>query len=116
MARTAEKKFQIAQRAYRDALEYGIPARELFFDTLALPISTGIEEDRVNGKETIESIRMIRENLPGCHIMLGVSNVSFGLNPAARVTLELGVSPRGHAGGVGWGHRQCRQDSAPGQN
>jgi 5-methyltetrahydrofolate--homocysteine methyltransferase len=88
MARTAEKKFQIAQRAYRDALEYGIPARELFFDTLALPISTGIEEDRVNGKETIESIRMIRENLPGCHIMLGVSNVSFGLNPAARVTLN----------------------------
>jgi 5-methyltetrahydrofolate--homocysteine methyltransferase len=88
MARTAEKKFQIAQRAYRDALEYGIPARELFFDTLALPISTGIEEDRVNGKETIEAIQMIRENLPDCHIMLGVSNVSFGLNPAARVTLN----------------------------
>ncbi|MFZ4639209.1 MAG: methionine synthase [Nodosilinea sp.] len=88
MARSAEKKFQIAQRAYRDALEYGIPARELFFDTLALPISTGIEEDRVNGKETIESIRRIRENLPGCHIMLGVSNVSFGLNPVARVTLN----------------------------
>jgi 5-methyltetrahydrofolate--homocysteine methyltransferase len=88
MARSAEKKFQIAQRAYRDALEYGIPARELFFDTLALPISTGIEEDRVNGKETIESIRMIRENLPGCHIMLGVSNISFGLNPVARLTLN----------------------------
>jgi len=88
MARSAEKKFQIAHRAYRDALEYGIPARELFFDTLALPISTGIEEDRVNGRETIESIRMIREHLPGCHIMLGVSNVSFGLNPVARVTLN----------------------------
>ncbi|MDB9528931.1 methionine synthase [Oscillatoria sp. CS-180] len=88
MARTAQKKFQIAQRAYRDALEYGLPAHELFFDTLALPISTGIEEDRVNGQETIESIRMIREALPGCHIMLGVSNVSFGLNPAARVTLN----------------------------
>ena len=88
MARTAEKKFQIAQRAYRDALEYGLPARELFFDTLALPISTGIEEDRANGQATIESIRMIRENLPGCHILLGISNVSFGLNPAARVTLN----------------------------
>ncbi len=88
MARTAEKKFQIAQRAYRDALEYGIPAHELFFDTLALPISTGIEEDRVNGQATLESIRLIREHLPGCHIMLGVSNVSFGLNPAARVTLN----------------------------
>ena len=88
MARTAEKKFQIAQRAYQDAIDYGIPPRELFFDTLALPISTGIEEDRVNGQETIEAIRLIREKLPDCHIMLGVSNVSFGLNPAARVTLN----------------------------
>lgn len=88
MARTAEKKFQIAQRAYRDALEYGIPARELFFDTLALPISTGIEEDRSNGKATIESIQLIRDHLPDCHILLGVSNVSFGLNPVARVTLN----------------------------
>lgn len=88
MARTAEKKFQIAQRAYRDALEYGLPPHELFFDTLALPISTGIEEDRENAKATIESIRMIKENLPGAHFMLGVSNVSFGLNPAARITLN----------------------------
>ena len=88
MARTAQKKFAIAQRAYRDALEYGFPPYELFFDTLVLPISTGIEEDRVNAKETIEAIRLIRENLPGCHIMLGVSNASFGLNPAARVVLN----------------------------
>lgn len=88
MARTAEKKFQIAQRAYRQALEFGIPAHELFFDTLALPISTGIEEDRANGRATIESIRLIRENLPGCHIILGVSNISFGLSPAARIVLN----------------------------
>ncbi|MEM9136256.1 MAG: methionine synthase, partial [Cyanobacteria bacterium P01_F01_bin.42] len=88
MARTAEKKFEIAQRAYRDAVEYGIPAHEIFFDPLALPVSTGIEEDRENGKATIESIKMIRDNLPGCHIILGVSNVSFGLNPAARITLN----------------------------
>ena len=88
MARTAEKKFAIAERAYRDALDYGIPPYELFFDTLALPISTGIEEDRVNGRETIEAIRQIRQNLPGCHIILGISNISFGLNPAARVTLN----------------------------
>lgn len=88
MARSAEKKFQIAQRAYRAAVEYGIPAHEIFFDPLALPISTGIEEDRVNGKETIEAIRQIRQQLPGCHIILGVSNISFGLNPAARITLN----------------------------
>ncbi len=88
MARTAEKKFAIAQRAYHQAVEYGIPPHEIFFDTLALPISTGIEEDRANGKATIESIRRIREELPGCHVILGVSNVSFGLNPAARVVLN----------------------------
>ncbi len=88
MARTAEKKFEIAKRAYNAAVEYGIPAREIFFDTLALPISTGIEEDRENGKATVESIRKIREELPGCHILLGVSNISFGLNPAARQVLN----------------------------
>jgi len=88
MARTAEHKFAIAQRAYRDALEFGIPPHEIFYDPLALPISTGIEEDRANGKATIESIRMIRENLPGVHIILGVSNISFGLSPAARIVLN----------------------------
>ncbi|NEO32885.1 MAG: methionine synthase [Symploca sp. SIO3C6] len=88
MARTADKKFEIAQRAYRQAVEYGIPPQEIFFDTLALPISTGIEEDRENGKATVESIRHIREQLPGCHVILGVSNISFGLNPAARIVLN----------------------------
>jgi 5-methyltetrahydrofolate--homocysteine methyltransferase len=88
MARSAERKFAIAQRAYRDALEFGIPAHELFYDPLALPISTGIEEDRANGKATIEAIRQIHENLPGVHILLGVSNISFGLSPAARMALN----------------------------
>ena len=88
MARTAEKKFAIAQRAYRQAVEFGIPPHEIFFDTLALPISTGIEEDRANGSATIAASRQIREQLPGCHVILGVSNVSFGLNPAARVALN----------------------------
>jgi 5-methyltetrahydrofolate--homocysteine methyltransferase len=88
MARTAEKKFAIAQRAYRDALEFGIPAHELFYDPLALPISTGIEEDRNNSAATVEAIRMIRERLPGVHVVLGVSNVSFGLSPAARIVLN----------------------------
>ncbi|HYW22308.1 MAG TPA: methionine synthase [Nodularia sp. (in: cyanobacteria)] len=88
MARTAERKFQIAQRAYRQAVEHGIAPTEIFFDTLALPISTGIEEDRANGKATIESIRRIRQELPGCHVILGISNISFGLNPASRVVLN----------------------------
>ncbi|MEA5506515.1 methionine synthase [Halotia wernerae UHCC 0503] len=88
MARTAERKFAIAQRAYRQVVDYGIPPTEIFFDTLALPISTGIEEDRENGKATVEAIRRIRQELPGCHVVLGVSNISFGLNPAARVVLN----------------------------
>ncbi len=88
MARTAERKFAIAQRAYRDALEFGIPAHEIFYDPLALPISTGIEEDRRNGAATIEAIQRIRQDLPGVHVVLGVSNVSFGLSPAARIVLN----------------------------
>jgi 5-methyltetrahydrofolate--homocysteine methyltransferase len=88
MARTAERKFTIAQRAYRDALEYGLPAHEIFYDPLALPISTGIEEDRRNGAATVEAIRRIRSELPGVHVVLGVSNVSFGLSPAARIVLN----------------------------
>jgi 5-methyltetrahydrofolate--homocysteine methyltransferase len=88
MGRTAEKKFEIAKRAYNAALEYGIAAHELFFDPLALPISTGIQEDRNNGKATIEAIKRIREELPNCHILLGISNISFGLNPAARQVLN----------------------------
>jgi 5-methyltetrahydrofolate--homocysteine methyltransferase len=88
MGRTADKKFAIAKRAYNAAIEYGIPAHEIFFDPLALPVSTGIEEDRENGKATVEAIKRIREELSGCHILLGVSNVSFGLNPAARQVLN----------------------------
>ncbi|MDH4406410.1 MAG: methionine synthase [Cyanobium sp. D14.bin.5] len=88
MARTAERKFAIAQRAYRDAVEFGIPAHEIFYDPLTLPISTGIEEDRLNGAATIEAIRRIRSDLPGVHVVLGVSNVSFGLSPASRIVLN----------------------------
>jgi 5-methyltetrahydrofolate--homocysteine methyltransferase len=88
MARSAERKFAIAQRAYRDALEFGIPAREIFYDPLALPISTGIEEDRRNGCETIAAIKRIRDDLPGTHVVLGVSNISFGLSAASRIVLN----------------------------
>ena len=88
MARTAERKLAIARRAYRDALDFGIPAGEIFFDPLALPISTGVEEDRRNAAATIEAIRHIRCHLQGVHVVLGVSNVSFGLSAAARITLN----------------------------
>src|SRR2546426_1083703 len=89
MARTADGKFKIAKRAYEQATgELGLPASDIFFDSLALPISTGIEEDRRNALETIEAIRRIKATLPGCFTILGVSNISFGLNPASRVVLN----------------------------
>ena len=89
MARTAEGKFRIAQRAYEQATnEAGLPAEDIFFDPLALPISTGIEEDRRNALETIEGIKRIKRELPGAFTLLGVSNVSFGLTPASRVVLN----------------------------
>ncbi|MGI8897662.1 MAG: methionine synthase [Pyrinomonadaceae bacterium] len=89
MARTAVGKFKIAKRAYEQATgELELPASDIFFDPLALPISTGIEEDRRNALETIEGIRRIKQELPGCFTILGVSNISFGLNPASRVVLN----------------------------
>ena len=89
MARTAEGKFKIAKRAYEQATqEAGLPASDIFFDPLALPISTGIEEDRRNALETIEGIKRIKRELPGAFTLLGVSNISFGLNPASRIVLN----------------------------
>jgi 5-methyltetrahydrofolate--homocysteine methyltransferase len=89
MARTAAGKFKIAKRAYEQATtELGLPASDIFFDPLALPISTGIEEDRRNALETIQAIKQIKTELPGAFTILGVSNVSFGLNPASRVVLN----------------------------
>ncbi|MDQ6786788.1 MAG: methionine synthase [Acidobacteriota bacterium] len=88
MARTAEGKLKIAHRAYKQAVEFGFEGHDIFFDPLALPISTGIEEDRRNAAETIEAIKQIHAEMPEANIILGVSNVSFGLNPAARVVLN----------------------------
>ncbi len=88
MARTAEDKIRIARRAYKQVTEFGIEAHDIFFDPLALPISTGIEEDRANADQTIKAIREIRAELPEANVILGVSNISFGLSPAARVVLN----------------------------
>ena len=88
MARTSEDKLKIARRAYKQATEFGIGAHDIFFDPLALPISTGIEEDRKNAAETIDSIKQIREEMPEANIILGVSNISFGLSLAARIVLN----------------------------
>ncbi len=89
MARTADRKLAIAQRAFERATGvHGLDAGDLFFDPLVLPVSTGMEADRRSGLETIEGTRRIAAALPHCQLTCGVSNVSFGLNPAARVVLN----------------------------
>jgi 5-methyltetrahydrofolate--homocysteine methyltransferase len=88
MARTAARKLSIAQRIRDLAVKYGLKDEDILFDPLVLPISTGIEEDRRNAMETIEGTRLISKELPKCHTVVGLSNVSFGLKPAARVVLN----------------------------
>ena len=89
MARTAQRKIDIAKRARDLAVgKHGLRDQDLMFDPLVLPISTGIEEDRRNALETIEGTRRIAQELPRCHTVAGLSNVSFGLKPAARVVLN----------------------------
>ena len=69
--------------ALRAVDRYGLAPEDLLFDPLVLPISTGMEESRRDGIETIEGIRRIKEALPGVGTLVGLSNVSFGLSPAA---------------------------------
>ena len=88
-ARTAEWKVRAA-RAITDLAvsRYGLNPQDIFIDALALPLSTGMVESRRDGIETIEAIRRIKAELPGVRTILGLSNVSFGLNPAARQVLN----------------------------
>src|SRR5579875_3093452 len=88
-ARTAEWKLRAARAIHDIAVErYGLEPADLIFDPLALPLSTGMEESRRDGIETIRAISAIKAELPGVHTLLGLSNVSFGLNPAARQALN----------------------------
>ena len=88
-ARTADWKVRAAKAIVELAVDrYGLEPSDLFIDTLALPLSTGMEESRKDGIETIEAIRRIKAEIPGVHCVLGISNVSFGLAPAARQVLN----------------------------
>jgi 5-methyltetrahydrofolate--homocysteine methyltransferase len=88
-ARTADWKVRAAKAIYDLATKhYGLQPSDIMVDALALPLSTGMEESRRDGIETIEGIRRIKAELPGASTVLGLSNVSFGLNPAARQVLN----------------------------
>jgi 5-methyltetrahydrofolate--homocysteine methyltransferase len=89
MAKTAEDKLRIATRLVDFACDqYGLPQSDLMIDPLTFTIATGNEDDRKLGLWTLEGIRMIRERFPDIQIILGLSNISFGLNAAARHVLN----------------------------
>ncbi|MGE3324040.1 MAG: methionine synthase [Acidimicrobiia bacterium] len=88
-ARDIEWKLEIAHRIHDIATErYGLRASDLIFDALTFPLSTGDDDLRGDAMATIEAIKRIKSEIPGCFTTLGVSNVSFGLSPAARHVLN----------------------------
>ena len=88
-ARDVEWKLRVAHRLHDIAIErYGLEPSDLVFDALTFPLSTGDEDLRKDAIATMEAIRRIKAELPGVHTTLGVSNVSFGLKPAARHVLN----------------------------
>lgn len=88
-ARTSEWKIRVARRLISQLNgSYGVPISDILIDCLTFPIATGQEETRRDAIETIEAIRTLRQEYPEVQTTLGISNVSFGLNPAARVVLN----------------------------
>ncbi|MEE8601901.1 methionine synthase [Euzebya tangerina] len=88
-ARTTPWKVDVCKRIADIGLdEYGLEPADLIFDTLTFPLGSGQEDLRKDGLATLEAIEQIKAEVPGCHTTLGVSNVSFGLSPAARQALN----------------------------
>ncbi|WP_330254769.1 methionine synthase [Nocardia sp. NBC_00565] len=88
-ARTAEKKVEIAERLIADITgNWGLLESDIIIDTLTFTLGTGQEESRRDGIETIEAIRLLKQKHPDVQTTLGLSNISFGLNPAARQVLN----------------------------
>ncbi|ADU31586.1 methionine synthase [Evansella cellulosilytica] len=85
MATTADRKLEVAKRSY-DLLvnKYGLNPKDIIFDPLVFPVGTGDEQYIGAAKETVDGIKLIKEALPDCLTILGVSNVSFGLPPVGR--------------------------------
>jgi 5-methyltetrahydrofolate--homocysteine methyltransferase len=89
MAKTAESKLAVARRLVNFACtQHGLPQSDLLIDPLTFTIATGNEDDRKLGQWTLDGIRMIRDEFPDIQIVLGLSNISFGLNPAARAVVN----------------------------
>lgn len=88
-ARTADWKVEVCSRIADLAInEHGLEPADLVFDTLTFPLGSGQEDLRRDAMETLEAIERVKAAVPGSHTILGVSNVSFGLSPAARQALN----------------------------
>jgi 5-methyltetrahydrofolate--homocysteine methyltransferase len=88
-ARSVEWKLRVAHRLHDLAVNrYGLEPSDLIFDALTFPLGSGQQDLRKDGLATLEAIRRIKAELPGVYTILGVSNVSFGLKPAARQVLN----------------------------
>ncbi|MET7317710.1 methionine synthase [Streptomyces thermodiastaticus] len=88
-ARTAERKVEVAERLIADLTgNWGIRKEDILVDCLTFTICTGQEESRKDGMATIEAIRELKRRHPDVQTTLGLSNISFGLNPAARILLN----------------------------
>lgn len=88
-ARSSEWKVKVASRLIEDLTNnWGLRTSDILIDALTFPIATGQEETRRDGIETLEAIKEIRALYPDVQTVLGVSNISFGLNPAARIVLN----------------------------
>jgi 5-methyltetrahydrofolate--homocysteine methyltransferase len=88
-ARTREDKVRIASRLIDTLInDWGLRVEDIIMDCLTFPIATGQEETRKDAIETIEAILEVNRLYPGVHTTLGVSNVSFGLNPVSRAVLN----------------------------
>ena len=89
MAKEAERKVALARRLFDFACRrHGLPESDLLFDPLTFTICTGNEDDRKLGLWTLEAIAAISRQMPECQIILGLSNISFGINPVARGVLN----------------------------
>src|SRR5688500_3309373 len=88
MAKTADRKVEIAKRITELCEGHGLQREALIFDVLTFTLTTGDEEWRPSAVETIEGIRRVKEEIPGVKTSLGVSNVSFGVSPRARAVLN----------------------------
>jgi 5-methyltetrahydrofolate--homocysteine methyltransferase len=89
MAVTRERKLEVAERSIRLLVEkYGVKVEDIIIDPLTFPVGTGDEKYIGSAKETVEGIRLIKQHFPLCPIILGVSNISFGLSPAGREVLN----------------------------